>query len=417
MSATYGQTLDAAPPPIVEAMSRYDRLTASLLIGLAAVFVLVVVKQTLDDLFPYDFAYFHAAGRTWGAGKDPYGPAYAGFARSYIPPESALWVYPPQWWGITVPLGLLPMASAVTAWKIAGLIALTAGSALLFDVFRAVTGRAWVATALVFSIVLSSSDAAWMTLRLGQSSLFVLLGFALMLHGLRFHGPKRVALGLAILLLKPHFGLFFLLLLLGMRGGSRPALAAVALSALACLPVLFSFGIEGTIASAVRYVSALSSYDTLSWNRPGSLTGATFLMAVLGIPAPPTVAMIVIASAITAWLCRQKLALDPVDQSLVGLALFYAIVPLHNYDLILLPMFLLILPKLKPWAGAFIALALIGTWNLGSIAFALHGEQFSNWMPGVHMAALVQAGVGTLAVALVLAAIAFGRRTGCSLAT
>jgi hypothetical protein len=416
MSATCGQILDPAPPAMVEVVSRYDRLAASFLIGLAAVFVLVVVKQTLADLFPYDFAYFHAAGRTWGAGMDPYGPAYAGFARSYIPPQSALWVYPPQWWGITVPLGLLPMQSALIAWKIAGLLALIAGSALLFDTFRTVTGRAWVATALVFSIVLSSSDAAWMTLRLGQSSLFVLLGFALMLHGLRFQGTKRVAIGLAILLLKPQFGLFFLLLLIGMRGGWRPALAAVALSALACLPVLFTFGIEGTIASALRYFSALSSYDALSWNRPGSLTGATFLMTVLGIPAPPRVVTILVASGVTAWM-RQRQALEPVDQCLVGLALFYAIVPLHNYDLILMPAFLLILPKLKPWAGAFIALALIGTWNLGSIAFALHGEQFSNWMPGVHMAALVQAGVGTLAVALVLAAIAFGRRTGCSLAT
>lgn len=419
MSTSYGEASGpmlrrGAIPALIKAASEHKRLCASLLIGLAAAFVLIAVKQSFADNFPFDFAYFHAAGRAWIAGMDPYGPAYAHFALPYIPKESALWAYPPQWWSITVALASLEMTPATIVWKSASLLALLAGSALLFDVLRDTSGRAWIATALIFSIVLSSSDAAWIALRIGQTSLFMLFGVALVLHGLKFEGEKRIALGLAILLMKPQFGLLFLLLLMGVREARRPAIAAVALSALACLPVLFTFGIQATIESAFRFLSNLSSYEGLSWNRPGSLTGISFITSVLELPSPPTIMVVVAAWGIAGWLCRkaaeQGNAVDPVHRCLIGLAAFYAIVPLHNYDLILMPIFILILPELTVWAGGLIALALLSTWRLGSFAFAIYGEQVSSWRPGVFLSAFVQAGVGTFAVSVVLVAIAFGRK-------
>jgi hypothetical protein len=394
--------------------SSSDRLIAGLVVGAVIAFVCVVLKQSFADTFPFDFAYFHAAGRAWAAEVDPYGPRYAEFALPYIPNDAALWVYPPQWWSITVALGALPIGPAVLVWKALSFIALMVGGALLFDVLGDRTRKTWLPTAVLFAFVLASSDTAWVNLKLGQSSLFALLGAALVLHGLRFQGENRTTLGFFLLFLKPQFGLFMLLLLAGERQARRPILLALAASLVACLPILATTGLTATLESAQNFLGSMASYDDQPWNRPGSLTGVAFILAAAGLPSVPAAATIVLAWVTALILFRvaahHGTVLDIVDRFLIGVAAFLAIVPLHTYDLTLLPVFLLLAPRLKAWASLLVAASIFMAWRMASYAFAIYEEQASSWLPGVYAAALAQAAVGTVAALLVLIAIVFGRR-------
>ena len=105
-------------------------------IVLVATLMAAVAAQCFADNYPYDLAYFHAAGRMWLAGLDPYGPEFARFGAGFIARDSALWGYPPQWWSISVTLAAIDQSSAVIVWKIVNLLALLAGGALLYDAMR-----------------------------------------------------------------------------------------------------------------------------------------------------------------------------------------------------------------------------------------------------------------------------------------
>jgi len=378
-------------------------------IAIVATLMAAVAAQCFAASYPYDLAYFHAAGRMWRAGLDPYGPEFARFGAGFIGKESALWAYPPQWWGISVALATLDQGSAVIAWKIVNLLALLAGGTLLYDALRTERDGTPVVVILLFLVLLATGDATRITLHLGQSSLLMLLGFGLLVHGLRFGSPVRQTLGLFLLLLKPQFGLFFLLLTIARREGRRPALWALGLTALACLPVLLTFGISGTIESAGRFLANLSAYGSLQWNRPGELTGLSFVAAMAGLPTPSPLLCIIGASALTVWLARrserQGQPLDPAQTCVLGAAALYAIAPLHPYDQVVMPAFLLMLPRLRPWTAMCLVVAALLSWRACTAAFDWLGlgEQ-------VATGALVQASIATLAGALALVALTLGSR-------
>jgi hypothetical protein len=362
-----------------------------------------VAAQCFVDNQPYDLAYFHAAGRMWRTGLDPYGPLFARFGAGFIAPDVALWAYPPQWWGVSVALAALDQGSAVIAWKIVNLLALLAGGALLYDALQTPRAEPPVVVILLFLFLLATGDATAITLHLGQTSLLMLLGFALLVHGLRFGAPARQTLGLFILLLKPQFGLFFLLLILAVPQGRRPAAWALVLTAAACVPVPLTLGVDATIESAGRFLTNLSAYGALPWNRPGELTGLSFVAAAAGMPAPPPLLCIIAAFGLAIWLGRRDSgpgkSFDAARLCLIGAAALYAIAPLHPYDQVLMPVLLLALPTVRPWAAACLVTAALLSFRASTAAF--------DWLGLAERAAtgaLVQAGIATLAGGLALVA-------------
>lgn len=405
MTAT--ANLDAANPGGAAFVRRGAE--RALAIALVAMLMAAVAAQCFADNYPYDLAYFHAAGRMWLAGLDPYGPEFARFGAGFIARDSAIWAYPPQWWGISVALAAIDQNSAVMVWKIVNLLALLAGGALLYDAMRVGRDGTPVIVTLLFLILLATADATRITLYLGQSSLLMLLGFGLLVHGLRFGGSARQTLGLFILLLKPQFGLFFLLLMVATREGRRPAIWALALAAVACLPVLLTLGFDGTVESASRFFANLSAYGSLRWNRPGELTGLSFAAAMAGFPVPPPLLCILGACALSIWLARRESGPgetpDAVRSCIIGTAALYAIAPLHPYDQALMPVFLLALPARRPATAICIVAAALLSSRTSTAAF--------DWLALSDRAAtgaLVQAGIATLAGGLVLVGLAIGGR-------
>jgi hypothetical protein len=370
-------------------------------------FVAIVVQGCFADNYPYDLAYLHAAGEAWRAGADPYGPAYAKFAAPYVPSDAAIWAYPPQWWVLVVPLSVLPIHQAAIIWKLVNLTALALGAALLCEAVAPKDRKLPLATTLIFAAVFASADAVRISLHLGQTSLLIALGFALVLHGARNGGAGRQALGLALLMLKPQLGLFCFLLMVCTPKGRVPALAALACTALACVPLLADFGLAGALESARGFLRNMAVYGSLLWNRPGELTGVSYLSALAGTGAPPPL-LLVLAGWLGTEFLTQRGDVGAHRRWLVGLAVLFATAPLHPYDMALLPASILLLPDLKPWARGLVCAAVAGIWHTSTIAFTWLGGQPSSWMPGIFEASLIQSGAATFAGLAVFAALAFG---------
>jgi hypothetical protein len=370
---------------------------------------IVLLVQCFSDSYPFDLAYFTTAGRMWREGVDPYGAAFADFGSRYIAREAALWAYPPQWWWIATPLSTLSDAASVIVWKIVNVSALIGGGALVYRVHSNRSPCIPGVTAVLFAVMLMTADATRIGLHLGQTNALMLLGFGMLVDGMQRKTTSRTAIGLFVLMLKPQFGLFFVLLALTLKDGRRPAALALLATALACLPVLLTFGVSGTLLSAGRFLHNLSAYGALDWNRPGELTGVSFLAPLLGLPAPSPIVCIAAAGALTLWLDR-KSGRDPINACMIGLAALYAIVPLHPYDLIMLPLFLLVLDDRRPWAATCVLVGLVLAWHASTSAFQYLGT--AKTADGILLASIIQSGTATLAATLVFAAVAFGQRMG-----
>jgi hypothetical protein len=86
-----------------------------------------------SDGFDLDFRMVWLAGKIWASGGDPYGPA---FAKEYLEEfrESGInmyWVYPPYWYTLALPFGVLPFGVSRFLWNALNLLLLIASCHLV----------------------------------------------------------------------------------------------------------------------------------------------------------------------------------------------------------------------------------------------------------------------------------------------
>ena len=322
-----------------------------------------------------DFPYILTAGRMWAAGLDPYGPAFAAYGGAVLPPGARTFAYPPNWWPIATALGLLGDDAALTAWKILNIAATAAAGLILIDAARRIEGRRLLWTAAIFLAVLFTSDVIRNTLQLGQTSAIVLLGFALLMNGLARRGPALQATGLALLMLKPHYGLLFLLLMLTRRETRNSALIALAVTIGACLPILVQLGLSGTLESAQNFFGNLQAYSAERWNWPLYASGLPHLFAYAGITLP-AVAALFAAWALAEWIIRSAGDANHADFVrtfwFASAASICALLPLHVYDFALLfPCLLLIGSFHNRAAKLLLVLAIAIAWTATRATTAL----------------------------------------------
>jgi hypothetical protein len=381
--------------------------------GIVAIFVALMLVRAFKDPAPYDAAFILTAGKVWSAGLDPYGPAFVRFAGTYIPPHMAIWAYPPQWWPIATGLARFDDDTAFLIWKLANIAALLGGGVLLYRVAQKLGAGTPLWAATLFGATLAASDVTRTTFQLGQTSMLILLGFALLMHGLA-HGRRvpQVA-GLMLLLLKPQFGLLYLLLLGVYPRTRRTALIAVGLTALICVPLLAVFGLDGTIRSAFGLLHNLAGYSAQKWNRPTEVSGLPYVAVQLGLPAiSPLLCVVAAAVASVLWMRRSTAARsgapDLVLFWLVPLATFMLIVPLHLYDFTLVPSFLLFAGLFSRGALACVLGATALCWRTPSLSHRLFMDP-SLPLDSIWPMTVVQAGLMTLAGLLLVVAVAIAR--------
>ena len=347
------------------------RLVAPLGMIVSVVLAGALIRSAYAVHNPNDLGYFLVAGRTWANGGDPYGHDFLRSASDLVVPALAVWAYPPQWWAFARAIALFDPASAAVVWKTANLVFLGLSLALLYPLrWHAGKARHDVLFYAVVALVLTA-DSTRYSLLLGQTGMLSFLGLALFLNGTaRAQGWKQV-IGLVVLLLKPQIGLPFLVILLADRATRTRGMIALLVSAIACVPALVVISPTGVLALTGRWLRNLSLYGGMKWNSPLDMTGLAHLVALLGWRTPSLGGFALVGCLLactTIWYDRRITgAASSLRPWLKGLAVLFAVVPLHIYDLIVFPIFVLLVPGLRAWARWLIVLANLLIWRMDTI--------------------------------------------------
>ncbi|MGH2501604.1 MAG: glycosyltransferase family 87 protein, partial [Ktedonobacterales bacterium] len=241
-------------------MKRY--LLALVALACAAVFAywgvwLPLHSTSYDFTGPYEAAYALAHHATLQVYDVTAQRAYSA-ATLHLPDGPSDFRWTPPMAALLIPLGLLPYAVARIIWWALGLVTLAASLWLLARCVAAVSARAGRERAGVwraFAILLCAAavmQPVTDSLRLGQSTPLLLLGFALMAYGEVFDLQALGGLGLAIAILDKLFPAALLLYFLW-RGRYRVGAAALGVVALVCavtLP-LTGLGMYGAFGQAL----------------------------------------------------------------------------------------------------------------------------------------------------------------------
>lgn len=319
----------------------------------------------------FDFAYLLVAGRMWAAGADPYGEAFPTAGIGLLPPDAAAFFYPPNWWPIAVSIATLSDGTALTVWTLLNVAVTGAAGVLLVRSAARLQKQACGWWVCLFFICIFGSEETANALSLGQTSLIVLLGFALLVDGLTRRRWVTQSAGLTLLMLKPQIGLLFLLLALTRREYRQAAWAALIVTFVACLPILIAFGPIGTTKSALALLQNLSSYAQSPWNWPNHSSGLPHLGALAGLYIPP------VAGLLAAWgmaelIIRRAPQRDHESRVIafwiVSLGALLSFAPLHFYDFVLCFSPLLLLPRMEHRSRNLLGLSLVLGWSAGSLA-------------------------------------------------
>lgn len=119
--------------------------------------------------------------------------------------SSFYWLYPPTFAVLILPLAFLPYGAAYLLWCAAGLVAYGLAMRLLAG------NREITLAAIAF-------PAVYLSLYHGQNSLFVAALFAVAARALLKKQDWQAGLWIALILIKPHFGLLIPFVLLAARG-------------------------------------------------------------------------------------------------------------------------------------------------------------------------------------------------------
>ncbi len=343
-----------------------------LLCGLATAYLLFKIVQ-IADTPGFDFRYIWLAGDMWFDGINPYDSAYeaTGAAKINTGHIPIMWVYPPTWWAFATPFGALGLHAANVAWNICGIILVVAICGLAVRSFSAafparsqameecLGGLFFLPVFSVLFFLMAILEATAILFSVGQTTLIIGFGIALMLWGRVNKSLFPEAVGLMLVMLKPQIGAPFAILLLLLDPRSRKVVAiAFVLSVLLMVPSLVV-----APGSILGFLSNLGAYDGFTAaNLPQSMTGIRLVVWELaGIDVGNPMAS-VITLAIVLLLCIGPARIvratndDVRAWQIFGLtsAVIVAVAPLHIYDFVLIAVPLALLFR-GGWASSVLA--------------------------------------------------------------
>lgn len=324
--------------------------------------ILLVATQTyllpkvLDTGNGHDFRLIWLAGQLWSDGISPYSESFfLQYERNFGQgPVSHFWVYPPYWWIICRPLAMLSFEAALLMWNLFNYI-LLAGTAFIFT--RLPLGplaqtRAITRFAVAFS-VLSIVQATPFSLALGQTSFLILAGVALLLMSVKEQNCAFVAIGTALVMLKPNFGVFIVIFLVTWRWTWVPIALIAATYLSISLIVAAQTGLQDTLFG---FLDNLSEYDAphIPAGQAANLTGIIHLADLVGIvvPKPILYGVTTLFALAIAFAVRQGL------QGLACISILCAfMIPLHTYDMAFCLLLVVVLSLQSNQVGAVLGFA------------------------------------------------------------
>lgn len=307
----------------------------------------------------FDFEPMWAAGKAWASGHNPY---VVEGARSPpgigTTPPISIWFYPPYWYPIIVPFGLLPFPIGLTIWKAINFSLLVGGTYLvaraLADSSRQHFLPLFLAGMAFASFMYATAVTAWS----GQTSFLVYFGLAALIFGLLRARPSLLVIGLAFLALKPQIGALAFLAVAALHRYRWTTIVAgiVCLLATAAIPLTADYraSIEGFIANLPRHAEHAA-------NAPPHLTGIVHLLEyispIAASPLATPIIFLIAAGILVSVFYRSPLQDKPEENPAAAipyLAFFVSfclfIVPFHYYDMVALT-FLPMMLMAGPLAG------------------------------------------------------------------
>jgi hypothetical protein len=300
--------------------------------------------QYHEDNFGFDFRVIWLAGKMWAGGQNPYGPLFAQeYIKSFGPAMNMLgWLYPPFWYPFCVVLGLLPVSVAHVIWTAVNVLALFCATYLVARGVAEVTRQKvglmfW--SGLAFVCLMQATAIA---IYIGQTSIFVYLGFSALSYGLLTSRPAAVVIGLFFLALKPHIGVVAFLSTFALSNYRVVVLIAGIACLLSTAPILVGGMYWTEMEGFVRNMAEYPSMSTA--NYPANLTGIINIVGLFLTNSSNSVINLTCVILGIAFGCFNFYnstldnPLETEDGKVAALSLFIAstlfLSPLHGYDLV-----------------------------------------------------------------------------------
>ena len=355
-----------------------------LLLAIVAILGLVYLASkviSLDGAGGQDFKVIWIAGKNWAAAQNPYGASFtAKYLDAFGVGQNDLWLYPPYWYPIAVPLSLLPFSVANEVWKIANAALLIGAIHLIARSLADTAGKRYrtiFLAGLAFACLLQATALA---LFVGQTSFLVFFGLAAVIFGILKGRPLLLICGLVILALKPQIGVVVFAAIAAHRHYRWVLFPAGAICLLATAPIAISGNYN---ASIVGFLANLPQQSAIPGNAPHYLTGLINLFDYI-VPHSLSSELALIFTAVgCATLVFNNLSInrtinfDDAQHKTACLAVLVAstffLVPLHGYDLISITS-MLMMTLAAPLAGRWLVISgLLLCFRPGNLADALAG--------------------------------------------
>ena len=322
--------------------------------------VLSILNVGPHDYF--DFQQIWLAGKIWASGQNPYDGAL-------FPNEERLstWFYPPYWYPLIVPFGLLPFQVALSIWKIINFSLLIGATHLIARALADVTRQKYWPIFLSGTGFVCFMYATAVTAWSGQTSILVYFGLSAFIFGLLKARPPILIIGLLFLALKPQIGILAFAAVAALHRYRWTVLPAGAI----CLLDSTAIAITGDYRASVEgFLVNLTRHSEHAANTPAHLTGLIHILDYVFISNASFNTLIVFFAAIICAVVvfynsplNKTSGIEDTQQTVANLALFIAfsffLIPFHYYDMIALVALLMMIIAI-PLAGRWlIALGLL----------------------------------------------------------
>ena len=344
--------------------------------------VLPILSFRPDDHF--DFRMMWLAGKVWASGQNPYDTAsypneyYEAFNRARV----AFWFYPPYWYPLIVPFGLLPFRIALSIWKIINFSLLIGATHLIARALADVAYQKYMPIFLAGIGFVCFMQATAVAIWSGQSSVLVYFGLAAMIFGILKARPLLLVIGLVFLALKPQIGIVAFAAIAALKHYRWTILPAGAICLLATAPIAITADYRASIEG---FLASLAQHSKLSANAPSNMTGlvhlSDYLFSISNVSLGTQIGFLMAIICAVVVFFNMSLNKTPeiqhAQRQIASLVLFVAstffLIPLHYYDLVSLAILLMVIVAI-PLAGRWlIALGLLLCFRPGNfwVAFGV----------------------------------------------
>src|SRR5882672_7095296 len=139
----------------------------------------VVITPSFGPDDYVDFKDMWFAGKLWASGNNPYDGALFPNAE-----RLSTWFYPPYWYPLIVPFGLLPLQLALGIWKTINLSLLIGANYLTARAVADLARKKWLPIFLAGTAYVCFMHATPAALWIGQTSILVYFGISVLIYGL-----------------------------------------------------------------------------------------------------------------------------------------------------------------------------------------------------------------------------------------